>query len=91
MSDDVSRTDARREPTDSNVGGTRRRDVLGGVAAAAGAALGLSGAVAVAGTADADDVSPDIPTCEDGCSADLYCCEEGSSGCLEYCWFCNCS
>ncbi len=88
MSDDDSRTDAQRE---ENASGTRRRSVLGGVAAAAGVALGFSGAVAADEAASPDDASPRIPTCDDGCSADLYCCEEGSSGCLDYCWFCNCS
>lgn len=87
MSDDDSRTDAQRE---ENASGTRRRSVLGGVAAAAGVALGFSGAVAADETADPDDVSPRIPDCDPGCGPDLFCCEESGSNCIEYCLFCTC-
>lgn len=90
MSDDnVSRTDA---PRGTNTGGTPRRRVLGGVAAAVGATLGFSGAATAEETTHPGPggVGQNIPTCDPDCSADLYCCEEGSSGCIEYCWFCNC-
>lgn len=88
--DDVSRTAILRSTTEGTNDGLQRRSVLGGVAAAAGVALGFSGAVAADETASPDDVSPRIPTCDDDCTLQRYCCEEGSSGCLEYCWYCYC-
>lgn len=88
MSDDDVRRAAVLRGTETN-GGTGRRRVLGGVAAAVGAALGFAGAAAGETTAS-DDVGTDIPTCDDGCTLKSYCCEENSSGCVEYCWYCYC-
>lgn len=90
MSDDVSRTAVLRGTTEANDDGLQRRSVLGGVAAAVGAGLGFSGAASAEETTPSGDVSPRIPTCDDGCTLQRYCCEEGSSGCLEYCWYCYC-
>lgn len=88
--DDTSRTDALRKATETHDGETRRRTVLGGVAAAAGVALGFSGATAAEEPADPDDVSPRIPDCDLGCGPELFCCEESGSNCIDYCLLCTC-